>query len=358
MKNLSLTIKGVSVGDTWLRMILADLTDTFSRDDLLRRMTEHPWPDLTLNEATRPILQHLKRQGVISYSRDQKCWQKTSALEPAPCQTPLLDTDSSVSLPNEELVERASDKSWLAMVAGWLVSACLVGALMIINAGFAWNLTEDSTIRLAFTIGFMGLDGLRPLLMALALSKSIRASRPAQILAFLIALGLAPASVISSTSVISSALILGTETQVDQSVRQQQMGRLQAELERLESRVSQTWAQHVQECDRGGCGVIAEKLKDDAQELEVRIGEIRDQLSKLETNRPASTFASRTVETLQAFGLHGEDTEWLMPVFLALTLEIAALFGPALLLGIQQPGVQSRFRPNSSAKYIRSDQNC
>ncbi|SNZ20084.1 hypothetical protein [Cohaesibacter gelatinilyticus] len=352
MKNLSLTIKGVSVGDTWLRMILADLSDTFSRDDLLCQMTKQPWPDLMLNEAARPILQHLKRQGVISYSRDQKCWQKTSTQEPAPCQIPLLDTDSSVSLPNEELVERVADKSWLAMIAAWLVSACLVGALMIINAGFAWNLTEDSTFRLAFTIGFMGLDGLRPMLMALALSRSIRASRPARILALFIALGLAPASVISSMSVISSALILGTETQIDQSVRQRQLVRLQAELERLESRASQTWAQHVRECDRGGCGVIAEKLKEEAQDLEVRIKEVRGQLSKLETSRPASTFASRTVKTLQAFGLHGYDTEWLMPVFLALTLEIAALFGPALLLG-----VQSRFRPNSSAKYIRSGQN-
>ena len=332
MKNLSLTIKGVCVSDTWLRMILADIPETFTRDDLLNRMTAQPWPDLTLNEATRPILQHLKRQGVISYCRNQKCWQKSPELKASTSPTLPIELDSTFSSSRiEKSKATEANHNWLASVAAWLVSACLVGALMIINAGFAWNLTEDSIFRLAFTIGFMGLDGLRPLLMALALGSACL-SRPVRALALVIALGLAPASVISSTSVISSALILGAEAQTEQAGLQRQLASLHAQLERLESRVSRVWSDYRDECDRGGCGEIADDLKAEALDLEAQIKAVRDQLGRLETNREGSTFASRTIETLQTFGLHGKDLKWIMPVFLALTLEIAALFGPALVL--------------------------
>ncbi len=332
MKNLSLTIKGVCVSDTWLRMILADIPETFTRDDLLNRMTAQPWPDLTLNEATRPILQHLKRQGVISYCRNRKCWQKTLFTEEAPHNTLPIELDNAFSSSlSEEPKATEADHNWLAIMAAWLVSACLVGALMIINAGFAWNLTEDSIFRLAFTIGFMGLDGLRPLLMAVALRSSCL-SRSVRALALVIALGLAPASVISSTSVISSALILGAEAQTEQAGLQRQLASLHAQLERLESRVSRVWSDYRDECDRGGCGEVANGLKAEALDMEAQINAVHNQLGRLEANRPASTFASRTIETLQTFGLHGKDLKWIMPVFLALTLEIAALFGPALVL--------------------------
>ena len=207
---------------------------------------------------------------------------------------------------------------------------------MAINAGFAWNLTSDPAFRLAFTIGFMGIDGLRPMLIARALGVWGDLTYFARALAVIIALGLAPASVVSSASVISSALLLGSFSLEEADMQMTQIDSLKIELTRLESRASQTWSQHVLECDRGGCGVIADELKQEAQDLEAQIRKVREQLSQLETNRPASTFASRTVETLQAFGLHGEDTEWFMPVFLALTLEIAALFGPALVLGCRR----------------------
>ena len=351
MKNLSLTIKGVCVGDTWLRMILADIPETFTRDDLLSRMAAQPWPDLVLKEAIRPILQHLKRQGVISYCRNRKCWQKTLITEEAPNSTLPIELDSSFSSSRPNVPDNeVSGKHWLVLSAAWFVSACLVGALMIINAGFAWNLAGASIFRLAFTIGFMGLDGLRPLLMALALGSACM-SRPVRALALIIALGLAPASVISSTSVISSALILGTEAQTEQAGIQRQLASLHAQLERLESRVSQVWNDYRDECDRGGCGEVANGLKADALDMEAQIKAVRDQLGRLETNREGSTFASRTIETLQFFGLHGKDLKWLMPVFLALTLEIAALFGPALLLGIQRPGfkvVSGRIRQQST----------
>lgn len=332
MKNLTLTIKGVSVNDTWLRMILAGISDTFTRDDLLSRMKAQPLQGLALDEATRPILQHLKRQGVISYSRDQKSWRKTDSFQASTSVTlPIEPNRAFLSSRNEH-----SGRNWLGrnlLVTGvaWLVSACLIGALMIINAGFAWNFTEDSVFRLAFTIGFIGLDGLRPLLMALALS-SLRLSWLIRMLAVVVAVGLSPASILSSTSVISSALILGTGTLSQQTDQNRQMSSLQAELNRLEIRVSQVWADYRDECDRGGCGEIADGLKVEALELESQIRTARDQIGILHAKRPLSTFTSRTVETLQSFGFPQNDMKWLVPIFLALTLEIAALFGPALII--------------------------
>ena len=332
MKNLTLTIKGVSVDDTWLRMILAGISDTFNRDDLLSRMKAQPLQGLALDEATRPILQHLKRQGVISYSRDQKSWRKTDNFQASTSVTlPIEPNRAFLSSRHEGSGRNWLGRNLLATSVAWLVSACLIGALMIINAGFAWNFAEDSIFRLAFTIGFIGLDGLRPLLMALALS-SLRLSWLIRMLAAVVAVGLAPASILSSTSVISSALIMGTETLTEQADQNRQMSSLNAELNRLEIRVSQAWADYRDECERGGCGDIADGLKAEALELESQIRTARDQIGILQAKRPLSTFTSRTVETLQTFGFQNNDLKWLMPIFLALTLEIAALLGPALLL--------------------------
>lgn len=142
-------------------------------------------------------------------------------------------------------------------------------------------------------------------------------------LAVVVAVRLAPASILSSTSVISSALILGTETLSQQADQNRQMSSLNSKLNRLEIRVSQAWADYRDECDRGGCGDIADGLKAEALELESKIRTARDQIGILQAQRPLSTFTSRTVETLQTFGFRQDEMKWLMPIFLALTSSAA-----------------------------------
>lgn len=337
MRDLSLTVKGVTIGDTWLRMVLSALPDRgFGRNEALAQMESHPWPGLELPEGLRPVLQHLKRRGMVSYDAKQKLWHKVGGpiendLATLPIE-PLIR--SSIPLPKTAPKSKWRDLEKIAAASlPRLVSLMLVFALMAINAGFAWNLTEDAVFRVAFTVGFMALDGLRPILMAHALGTWGNLSGWARSMALIVALGLSPASIISSTTVVSSALILGTETHSTAEVAQSLVTSLQKELERLEFRASQSWEAYEAECSRGGCGDLAEGWRNEALATEARIADTRNRLNDLSQNTPSSSFASRTVGTLQAFGVNEERLRWLMPIFLALTLEIAALFGPALVLG-------------------------
>lgn len=339
MTSLSLTVKGVTLSDHRLRTILSELPDDcFSRDDFVTVVTRHSWPaGLSVTEALRPILQHLKRKGVIAYDQGRKCWSKTGPVENQPPETlPLNAVDAGDS----RNPASPQTTSWLARIETFLIAAlsrivaiCLVAALVAINAGFAWQLSETSVFRIAFTLGFAAVDGLRPLLVARALCLFQRRKRVLALLTLTIALVLAPASIVSSTLVISSALILGTETLHQKNADLALSESLRSELVRLQSQTSRTWDAYAQECDRGGCGAIAEGLRQKAEALEVELAAVRSELLALNNQKTiTSTFSSRVVETLQSAGFGGDTVKLLLPIFLALTLEIAALFGPALLL--------------------------
>jgi len=50
-----------------------------------------------------------------------------------------------------------------------------------------------------------------------------------------------------------------------------------------------------------------------------------------------SALLARLVTTFEGLGLFGAGHQILLPLLLAISLEIAALFGPALLLGHRNP---------------------
>jgi hypothetical protein len=55
------------------------------------------------------------------------------------------------------------------------------------------------------------------------------------------------------------------------------------------------------------------------------------QITEIEHGK--SSFVSRSVTAFKRLQIYGKGRELLIPILLALTLEIAALFGPGLLLG-------------------------
>jgi hypothetical protein len=87
------------------------------------------------------------------------------------------------------------------------------------------------------------------------------------------------------------------------------------------------------ECARGGCGRIANQLETEFTSIAAEAQSILDQIVGLTADSQGSSeLLARMVTTFQSLGLLGADRQMLLPLFLALSLELAALFGPALLL--------------------------
>lgn len=214
-----------------------------------------------------------------------------------------------------------------------------VGALALINASFAWEISETAAFRVAFVSGLMASDLMRPLLVARGLFEMARGQARRGALAMATAFLLAPVSVFSSTAVISAALHLGAEEIDREAAAEQTRAALRAEHERLKLQAAQAWTAWKAECDRGGCGPKASEREATARALEA---EARDRLTELIALPAAgaegpSSFLSRTVKAYRDLGLFDGGTEAALPLLLALTLEIAALFGPGLLLGERRP---------------------
>jgi hypothetical protein len=103
---------------------------------------------------------------------------------------------------------------------------------------------------------------------------------------------------------------------------------------RLQAETDQLWLDWEAECQRGGCGHLADKIEVEAKAMEQAA---KDQLARIidltEAGNQRSAFIARAVKAFTELKLFGEGRNLLIPLLLALTLEIAALFGPALLLG-------------------------
>lgn len=109
---------------------------------------------------------------------------------------------------------------------------------------------------------------------------------------------------------------------------------LQAEHARLLDRAAQDEAAWRLECARGGCGPVAANLE---QQFQATITEAKSVLNQIvrmsDAEQGNSALLARMVTTFEGLGLFGAGRQILLPLLLAISLEIAALFGPALLLG-------------------------
>lgn len=86
-------------------------------------------------------------------------------------------------------------------------------------------------------------------------------------------------------------------------------------------------------CARGGCGPIARELEAEFQHTLTQAQEVLDRIVELtEADQGMSALLARLVTTFEGLGLFGAGREILLPLFLAISLELGALFGPALLL--------------------------
>jgi hypothetical protein len=224
--------------------------------------------------------------------------------------------------------------NWARRIASLFACFSIIAALVAINASFAWELGEQPALRWAFVAGLMASDLLRPLLIARGLWDFSRWRLGRGTLAFLIAFALAPVSLLSTTTVISASLYLGEE-QNQQTASQNDTRQLLVPRQvRLQAEADQLWLDWEAECQRGGCGHLAAKIEAEAKATEQAAQDLLAQIISLtEAGNQDSAFIARSVKAFAALNLFGQDRAMLIPLLLALTLEIAARFGPALLLG-------------------------
>jgi len=213
--------------------------------------------------------------------------------------------------------------------------ACLAAvlALALINASFAWQVAETESFRVAFVLGHAASDLLRPLLVARGLWEIEQRRIFRGSVAIAVAVLLAPVSLISSTAVVSATLHLGMEETADRNEQDKARWDIQTEYDRLTRLSAKTWKAWEDECARGGCGEVAQGLEATAKVFEADASRRFDELVAFsEGDSERSSFLSRTVAAFQNLGVFGIGGMLGIPLLIALSLEIAALFGPGLLL--------------------------
>ncbi len=286
-------------------------------------------------------MQHLKQAGLIDFDGTAQSWHLTSfgQLRLPQKTIPLLPVHGAPNLLSalpttvkNTVFDRLMAAGQFALSA--LACGGLIIALITLNASFAWELgREADQFRLAFVVGLMALDLMRPILIATGFSLAAKGRYIMSATGFVVALALSPVSVLSSTAILSSSFLLGAEMNSDDAVQAATLGSLRAEHSRRLAEVERVQAAWQIECDRGGCGQIAEQLEREFANASAEAQAILDRIVALTANTQGSSeLLARMVTTFQSLGLLGAERQMLLPLFLALSLELAALFGPALLL--------------------------
>lgn len=336
-QDMTTTIKGVTVSDALLVTALGSLPLSFSKGDFAQALNQEGLPEASDGDLVRRLMQSLKRQGIMAFADDAGTWSLTPlGLMRLPSRTlpltaidpPLADSAGT----NPDSISPVAET--LRQLFSALACIVLVGALIGLNASFAWELgIERLQFQLLITAGLMAVDMMRPGFVLMGFYYLRTGYRGTGVVALTVALILSPLSVMSTSSILSASLLLGSELNHDAQVIEETRQALRAEHARLLARAAQDEAAWRQECARGGCGRIARELETAFQQTVAEAQAVLDQIVALSDDvQGTSELLSRLVTTFEGLGLFGSGRELLLPLFLAISLELGALFGPALLM--------------------------
>lgn len=337
-QSMTTTIKGVTVPDTLLVTTFEALSPSFLKADFAQALDRAGLAEAADGDLVRRLMQSLKRQGLMAFAEDLGTWSLTPlGLMRLPTRTlPLTPIDTG--LPSVPVVDAHQAVNPAAETARLVFSAlaclALLGALIGLNASFAWELGREARqFQVLIMAGLMAIDMMRPGFVLMGFYLLSQGQKLPGTVAIAIALTLSPVSVLSTTSILSASLLLGSELNQDAQVIEETRQALRAEHARLLERAAQDEAAWRQECARGGCGRIARELETAFQQTVAEAQAVLDQIVALSDNvQGTSELLSRLVTTFEGLGLFGSGRQLLLPLFLAISLELGALFGPALLL--------------------------
>ena len=337
--DLSQTVMGIALPHADISATLSGMPHEFSRAEFSDALDAIAHVHVS-GETAHRVLQAIKRKGLISFDKDAQLWRKsvqpvaqaiTSFAEPLKT-LPLLSAHVAPPVKSSAFDKVQDTASSLTQA---LACFGLIAALITLNASFAWELgREADQFRAAFVVGLMALDLMRPFLVAKGLALLAEGRKVLASVGISIAFALSPVSILSSTAILSSSFLLGAEMNADERLQTATLETLRGEHTRRlaeAERLNDAWRT---ECDRGGCGPLAAEIEAaflsaqaEAQAVLERIEELTD------ATQGASDLLARMVVTFERLGVFGQGREILLPLFLAISLELGALFGPALLLG-------------------------
>lgn len=335
-------IKGITVSETPMTKALdAVPRQGFSKTEFGDALFQKGLPAGHDGDFVRRVMQHLKQAGWIDFDGTTQSWHLTAfgQLRLPQKTLPLLPFDPGTT-PQKAAFDRLPPRSldsWLdggTFVLSALACAALIVALVTLNASFAWELgREADQFRMAFVVGLMALDLMRPLLVAAGFAYAAQGRYVIACVGLIVALALSPVSVLSSTAILSASFLLGVELNDDDAAEAATLEALRLEHSRQLFEVERVQAAWQAECARGGCGRRAAQLEEEFTAIAAEAQGILDRIVLLTTDTQGSSeLLARMVTTFQSLGLLGADRQMWLPLFLALSLELAALFGPALLL--------------------------
>lgn len=343
-QKLSTTIKGVTIDEAVLVTALSSMPQAFSKTDFAQVLDQAGVPALGDGDLVRRTMQYLKRQGLIRYDDDAGHWSLTviGAMRAPDKTLPLIGTTAPAVPATTNFATTSSiqldfiDPKVETLRLRFSVLACLtlVGALVGLNASFAWELGQERPqFQILITAGLMALDLMRPGFVMIGLYLFSQARWGIGLVALCVAFLLSPVSVLSTTSILSATFQLGSEFNQNTTVQEASRQALQAEHARLVARADQAQAAWEEECARGGCGPLARQHEAEFRAIVVEAQTVLDQILDLNAKvQNQSELLARLVTTFEDLGLFGQDRRIWLPLFLAISLEVGALFGPALLL--------------------------
>lgn len=339
-------VKSHDIPETQLAQALNDVAAApFTVRDLQTALEQNGVPASLSYETARRLLQREKKSGALTHDPGAGLWSAPPLSPPPPAPpVPPVQVTTTQPLPStqnpQNLPTLSNRPGFFHRFQDFLLGliahvACLAAvlALVAINASFAREMAETDQFRYALIAGLMASDLMRPMLVARGFWEFQRQAFWRGGFAIMIAVFLSPVSILSSTSVISATLYLGVEEIAQDQSREIARDTLKSEYDRLKLLADHAWQEWQDECDRGYCGPLAAAL-----EMKARTADdtLRLQLAKMleltETGEETSAFIARTVKAFEDMGLYGDGRRMTVPLLLALTLELAALFGPGLLL--------------------------
>ncbi len=337
--DLSQTVLGAALAHRDIEQALSDVVGSFSRAEFANALNAVAAAQVTPDMAHR-VLQALKRKQVIAYDKGAQRWRKSaqpiaqrSALAAAPLKTlPLLEAASAPRFVALDAAPRWQTSA--AITLQFVACLGLIGALITLNASFAWELgREADQFRAAFVVGLMALDLMRPFLVAAGFVLMERGRISKAILGFGVAFLLSPVSVLASTAILSSSFLLGAEMNADETLQTSTLKTLRGEHTRRLAEAERLQDAWRGECARGGCGPLAADIEAEFLSAQANAQAVLERIVVLtEATNGASDLLARLVITFERLGIFGQGREIVLPLLLALSLELGALFGPAFLL--------------------------
>lgn len=331
----NIIVNGVALSGGQLSAVLRQMPKAgFSKSKFAGDLVKQGLTAAKQGDFVRRLMQHLKQSGLIDYDSAAQHWLLTDLGRMRAGKTlrmvkPLLPKICSF----DHFIEASR------MLLCSIACLGLIGVLITLNASFAWELgREAGHFRAAFVVGLMALDLMRPFLVAAGIELAMQKRTMMAALGFAVAFALAPVSVLSSTAILSSSFLLGAEMNTDGATQAATLEALRQEHTRLLAEAEQVQAAWMTECARGGCGPIARELETAFSEVTKDAQDALDQIITLtESSFGASELLARMVTTFEQLGVFDTDRQIWLPLFLALSLELGALFGPALLFAQRKP---------------------